>query len=167
MSKYKAPMTAKELMDQLAADPEYQQIRAKKNEKSRRLREQLELIEQRMLIRLEEAGFSGDSIESIVKKYAPLPAVVVGILLECLKECSEGRIQESLVRALGAAEHPFDGQLLTQLFAATSSEGLRFAILNTIALIRPTSIEELLETVRENDYYRQKLADLGYDLSPP
>ena len=165
MSKYKAPMTAKELMDQLATDPEYQQMRARKDEKSRRLQEKLELIEQPMLNRLEEAGFSGDSIVSIVKKYAPLPVAVVGILLECLKECSEERIQESLVRALGAAERPFDGEPLTKLFAATSNEGLKFAILNTIVLARPNSINEWLEAVRQNDYYRQKLADLGYDLT--
>ena len=167
MSKYKGPMTAEELMKRLAADPEYVKMRAAKDEKSRERAKRLAAISRPILERLTDTGFPAESIEDLVRKFAPVPEQVVEILLANVNECSDDRIQESLVRALGAAEFPFDGRQLVKCFESARDEGLRFAILNTIALVKPHSIDEWLEKARQNDYLRQKLSDLGYKWTTP
>ena len=163
MKKKRGWQSAGDFMAELEQDPEYMRMRAEKDERHRLVQAQCDQILQPILERLADAGFPANSIQQVVAKFAPLPQPAVEILLDSLKGCREVRVQESLVRALGAAEFRFDGQPLAKLFTNTSDEGLRFAIFNTIALVRPTSISEWLDAVQQNDYYRQKLTDLGYD----
>lgn len=87
---------------------------------------------------------------------------IVEILLSWLSGCHEERIQEMLVRALAAAKSSFDGRHLVTCFESTSDEGVRFAVLNTIAVARPYSIDSWMEKARQNDYLHKKLSDLGY-----
>ena len=162
MSKYKGPMTAEELMKRLSADPEYLRMRAEQDEKRRILWERLDSIERPYLKDLADAGFPADSIENVVEKYAPLPDVAVHILLNCLKDCRQLQIQDSLIRALGAAQYPFDGRLLIDLLNAMQNVQIQFAILNTIALAKPHSIDDWLEKARQDDYLRKTLTNLGY-----
>ena len=162
MSKYKDSMTAGELMKQLTSDPAYLQMRAGKDEKRRLLEKELDAINRPILDRLELAGFPANSFQELIKKFAPLPESAVSILMDVLKHCAEMRVQESLIRALGAANQPFDGRPLIECFNATQNESLRFAILNTIALTAPHSIEDWLNEAKENQYLREKLIDLGY-----
>lgn len=167
MSKYKGPMTAEEFMKQLSTDTEYLRLRAEKDEKSRIRTERLNGVSKPILMRLADVGFPADSFQSLVKQYAPLPEQVVLILLDSLTKCDEERIMESLVRAMGASESPFDGRPLINCFDSTTNEGLRFAILNTIALAKPHSIDKWLEKARQSESLRQKLSDLGYDWPQP
>lgn len=163
MSKFKGPMTAEELMAKLANDPEYQERRRRRDDKSRRRREYHAELVGPILERLRQAGFAADSIQDAVKQFAPLPQDVVDIILASLETCPDNRIRESLIRALAAAAQPFDGRLLVKCYDTTKDdEGVRFAILNTIALIKPYSIEDWLVKAGQNSYLRQKLADLGY-----
>lgn len=158
----KKRQTAAEFMAELERDPDFRRMRAAKDEKFRRLKERLDKIEAPILGRLRDAGFPAESIEDLVNKYAPLPQDAVDLLIDSLKTCQEYRIQESLVRALGAADSPFDGRPLVDCFESTSSEGVRFAILNTIALAKPHSIDDWLKKAFQNDYLRQTLANLGH-----
>jgi hypothetical protein len=162
MSKKRRRQTAEELMTELAKDPEFVRMRAAKDERSRLRKERLDAIERPILASLAEVGFAADSIEDLVKKFVPLPEAAVDMLLRCLRECHEDRIQESLVRALAATRIPFNGQALVDCFESTSDEGLRFAILNTIALARPNSIDDWIQKILQNEYRRKQLTDLGY-----
>ena len=163
MSKQRDRQTAEQFMAELERDPEYLRHRAEKDERSRIRDEKIDPILSTILLKLANVGFPTDSLQGLVKQYAPLPMTVVDMLLECLVECRDERVQESLVRALGAAKFSFKGQPLSSLFDSTSNENLRFAILNTIAIVRPISNNDWLEAIKRNDYYRQKLADLGYE----
>ena len=162
MTDKKRWKTAQELMDDLANDPEYVRRRAEKDEKFRRLRDRLTLIERPILDKLVAAGFPANSIEDATKRYAPLPEPIVSMFLEYVTTCEDERITDALVRALGAAKSSFDGRSLIDRYIATSNEGLRFAILNTIALAHPHSIDDWLQKARANPHLRQRLADLGH-----
>jgi hypothetical protein len=163
VTKKKRRQSAKEFMAELAADPEYVRMRAEKDEKSRQRKERLDGIARPILEKLRDAGFPAESIHDLVKTFAPLPEEAVDILIASLKSCLEEPIQESLARALGAAKTPFDGRPLAALFDSTSDESLRFAILNTIALARPNSIDEWIQKISQNEYRRKQLADLGHE----
>jgi hypothetical protein len=162
MSKMRKGQTAKELMDELGRDPNYLRLRAEKDEKFRLVREQLDALLAPILLALSKGGFPTASLQDLVREYAPLPYNAVVILADCLSVCTDERIQESIVRAMGATKVHFDGQPLATLFDSTRNEGLRFAILNSIALVHPVGIDEWIESIERNDYYRKKLFDLGY-----
>lgn len=162
MSKRKGGRTAGELLAELERDPEYLRRRAAKDEAFRRIQDHCDEIFRSIPAQLKVAGFPADSLEDLVREIAPMPERVVAILLRHLEDCPEERIQESLVRSLGAAKDSFDGRPLIARFDSTSNEGLRFAILNTIALVRPHSIDNWLERARQNEYLRETLANLGY-----
>jgi len=162
MTKKRTGQSAEEFIAELQRDSNFLRRRAERDEKTRLLKQRLDLIEKPILKTLEDEGFPATSIEAAVAQYAPLPSAMVRILLDALFSCTDERIQEVLVRALGAAQSPFNGQALVKLFDSTSNEGLRFCILNTIALAHPASIEKWLEVASQNEYLRQKLADLGH-----
>ena len=98
-----------------------------------------------MLELLHVQGFDAESIEDLVKKFAPLKDVVVEILLDALRNCMEDRMCESYVRALAASEQPFDGKPLVACLQRTSDESLRWAVINTVALAKPHSIDDWLD----------------------
>lgn len=163
MSKYKGPMTAAELMGKLQADPEYQQRMA---EKDRVLRKRIEAGRKAFkpcLDELHRLGFAGESLEAIVKTYSPLPERAVKVLLSFLDQFTDPRHVESVVRALGAAAHPFDGRPLARCFESTDDEALKWAIANTIALAHPHSIEEWLSGLRKSPYWDKTLQELGLE----
>ena len=149
-------------MAELAKDPEYVRRRAERDKKFADRQRYYDSKMKPVLDELCTAGFPGTSVQDVTAKYAPLPEPAVGILIDFLNNCDEEALQNTLVRALGAAAAPFDGRLLTDLYDQTWSEALRFAILNTIAMAKPHSIDEWIEAARKDDYRRQKLTDLGF-----
>lgn len=160
--KDKGWKTAKELMDELAKDPEYLRRRAEKDERRRRRDELYDQLTKPILDTLRSHGFDASSIDDLVKEHAPLSTAAVEILLDSVEKCDNDRMCESLVRALGAAEKPFDGRVLASKYDQTHDEGLRFAVLNTIAMARPHSISAWLDKIRQNPFLRKTLTDLGY-----
>jgi len=162
MTKKKKWITAEDLMAELQCNPEYLARRARKDLEMRQLASRLDVELLPILTEFKNAGFSADSLGAIVAKYSPLPDCAVSILLRFLPLCREERIQDAIVRALGAAEMPFNGQPLIECFESTTNEGLRFAILNTIALAQPHSITNWLERARQDDYLCNELSNLGY-----
>lgn len=90
-----------------------------------------------------ELGYPGDTIEGILKLNAPLDRPPVKVLLTALSTLGMlgPREQESIVRALGAAEHIYDASPLVDLFNRTRDHALKWAIVNTFALTRPRGIK--------------------------
>jgi hypothetical protein len=162
MSKER-PMTAAELMAKLQADPEYQKREAEK-ERRRQVRQKAydQLLEP-YLIELRNLGFESESLQELVRVYTPLPEEPVNTLLSSLSVLSEPRVLESVVRALGAAAHSFDGRPLARCFEATDDEALKWAIANTIALAHPHSIEEWLSELRKSPHWDKTLQELGLE----
>ena len=150
-------------MEELQRDPEFTARQASRQEKFRKLREQCDAVSQPILAKLALAGFTGSSIKDVGVRYVPLPSALVDILLEALPTCPIENLQETIVRAIGGAAEAFDGRPLRDLFEGTNSEAVRFAVLNTIAMVRPHSIDAWIrERLRSNSYYLKTLTDLGY-----
>jgi len=172
MSKYKGPMTAKELMVRLENDPEYCQRRARKDKKLKQHNEACKRLSKPMLDELREHSYVGDSINDIVNKYAPLPRDLVEMLLQWIERISgtfvedmsiEARVVQIWVRALAAAKDQFDGQILVKCFERTNSESLKWAVANTVALTKPHSIDDWLTEKLKNEYWGKTLRDLGFN----
>ena len=162
MSKQTGTVTAEELMNQLASNPEFIAMRAAKEQKRAELLQRINVTISPLLQKLADAGYAVDSISSLTSQYAPLSADIVIIVVGFLEGCNDDRIQEALVRCLAASKQPFDGTVLMKTYKATSSESLKFAILNTIALTRPININNWISELRRNDYVDKKLTDLGW-----
>jgi len=99
-----------ELRAELAAKPEFQQRMA---EKVRRRAERAVLfakIEEPLLAELREQGVVVRSVDELRRpENVPLPPEVVCVLLKWLPLVAHDRIKETIIRAVGAAREPFDG----------------------------------------------------------
>ncbi|MBX3445010.1 MAG: hypothetical protein KF774_21600 [Planctomyces sp.] len=151
-----------ELQAEIDNDPEIQRHRAEKGERWRRRMEQIQNAQQPVLKRLADVGISVEEVSDLFNKYERTPDAAVPVIFESLQTCEEDRILEMLVRALGGARVPIDGRPLIELYKKTWSEGLRFAILNTIAIVKPHSIAEWLAEARQNPHLYKTLKKLGY-----
>ncbi len=152
--------SAEDLMSELETDPVYRQRRQERDEKFRRLEEQYAELARPILDELSAKGFEADSIEHLVKKYAPLPSEAIAIILAHIEPGQDARHCERLVRAAAAAKSPFDGTRLAMCYDTTTDESLRWAIANTIALARPHSIEGWLALFPDESPLRRALKDL-------
>jgi hypothetical protein len=137
--------TAAELMAELQGDPAFRQRELEAEQERLRRERQNSLLLEPLSTKLREHGLQGASLEEIVQKSAPLPSKAIEVLLLGLSELGDARASEGVVRALGAAKEAFDGRLLVACFERTDDEGLKWAILNTIALTSPHSIDDWLE----------------------
>jgi hypothetical protein len=153
---------AEDLMAELEKDPDYLRRRAERDEKFSRLKEKYARLERPILEILASHGYQAESIDDALKRFAPLPKPVVEVFLGGLETCDDDRIRESLVRALGAAERPFDGRPLVRVYEDTPDDNLRWAIANTIALVRPHSIDEWLAQAVADPVLGKTLKTLGF-----
>ncbi len=160
-------MRADEFMENLKKDPSYQQRIAAREQRRAERRTKLDAIKKPVIEDLRIQGIEVESIDELSTRYAPLSQDIVNVLLSWLRRISNDRIRESIVRALGAAEHSFDGRSLADIYDTTYDEGLRFAILNTIALTKPHSIDSWLTKARENPKARETLTNLANKRDKP
>lgn len=112
-----------------------------------------------MIQQLNQIGCSGNSIEEIVRRHSPLPPSATAVLLAALPLLADPRDCDAVVRAIGCSGDRYDGSPLTALFDATSDESLKWAIVNTIAISKPSNIESWL--ARMGQHWRQVLQDLS------
>ncbi len=139
--------TAAELMKEMAADPVISQ-RLKEKSARREKRTQASRAALEPVLRKAQAlGFRGETIEDIVRNNAPLLPPLVAAFLSSL-DGLEPRQQETIVRALGAAERPFDAARLVDLFDRSGDHALKWAIVNTFALNKPHGTQQWLERIR-------------------
>jgi hypothetical protein len=155
-------ITAGQLMNELENDPEFLKQRAERTVRRNQRRKAMFDDERPILERLKYAGFEVESLEEIAPKFAPLPDVLVETLLDCLPLCEHDRNREWVIRSLGAAKDRFDGRPLISSYKSTYDEGVRFAVLNTIAMTKPHSIDTWLEAARSDPYLHTELKRLGY-----
>lgn len=139
--------TAAQLMAELEADPVFQAREIAANQKRQARQQESGRLTEPILCALRRQGLQGASLPEIVERFAPLLDNAVDILLAGLVGLNHPRVEEMVVRALGAAKQPFNGNALVGTYERTDDEGLRFAILNTIALVRPHSIDDWLSSI--------------------
>lgn len=154
--------SAEEFMAELENDPDYLRRRMERDVKFRHLHDKYTELARPILDKLRAVGIEAESIEALVKTYAPLSTQIVSILLEQIESNQDARHCESIVRALGAAQSPFDGHRLSACYDSTNDESLRWAIANTIALARPHSIEQWIDRASPESPLLNALTDLGY-----
>ena len=148
--------TAEDLMRELQSDPEYCARMAEKDARYRRREAKYAALEAPMFAELHGKGYPCATLQDLMLKYAPLDETITGILLRWLQKQDEPRVQEMLARALGASGVPFDASPLIRCFEATFDEGVRDAVLNTIALAKPTGTEAWLEQLAAREPGRRK-----------
>ncbi len=102
---------------------------------------------------LASRGYRAASLDELVRSHAPLSHDLAAALVESLRQVSEPSLLEGIVRALGAARETFDARPLAQLFEASDSSTLRWAIANTLAETRPAGLGDwLLRALQERRY---------------
>jgi len=167
--KKQKPITAKDLVQQLQADPESRR-RSGEREDRRALQDaQFRVVTEGLRERLAALGYPIDSLGKLAAEYAPLPETVTGVLLEALPLVRNISVEDVVVRALAAASAPFDGTPLIRLFEQTASESLRGSIANTLALGRPLGVSDwILRALRTPAYgkAREMLALAAARLAP-
>ena len=159
--KYKGHISAAELIAKLRNDADHQHREAEKDHVREERQKAHECLFEPYLTELHSHGLDGDSLEDIVRAHSPLPEYAVDVLLASLDAISEPRLLESIVRALGVSERPFDGRPLARCFDSSDDEALRWAVINTIALTRPYSIDGWLSRLRDSPYWDTALHNLG------
>lgn len=142
-------------------------LKKMKSESEERTRERFARIDKEVAIvdrRLHELGLKGKDFEEFLPRYAPLSPTVIETMLTLLPELQYERVQESIIRALLYSDGGFDGRPIVDCFNNTYDEGLRWAIINTIACARPKphSIDEWIEEKLEHPYWGETLRNLGY-----
>lgn len=152
--------TAAELLNELAKDDKYQsRMRAKELDNC--LRRKVTQSELRHIVdELNSAGYSGENLGEIVQRHSPLPAAVCEKLLRAMSEDVTDRGLESICRALAASANQFDGRALVRIFESTSDESLKWAIVNTIALTAPHSIDDWQKRIAMDPYWGSVIHDL-------
>jgi hypothetical protein len=160
--KKKTWQTAEQFMAELNSNPEFLRRKAEKDARRREREEHLQALERPILDKLKECGFDAPSIADLVEIYSPLPDVVVGVLLDSLEQCANTKTLESLIRALGAAARPFDGRPLVKCYESFNDDTLRWVIANTIALVRPHSIDAWIAEALSDPVRGVTLRNLGF-----
>ncbi len=148
--------TAEEIMRELQSDPEYCARMAERDARYRRKEARYAALEAPMFAELSQKGYPCTTLQELMLKYAPLDETVTDILLRWLQKQEEPRLQEMLARALGASGVTFDASPLIRCFEAAFDEGVRGAVLNTIALAKPTGTEEWLKQLAAREPGRRK-----------
>ena len=159
-------ITAEELLQKLENDPVYQQKMADKRQRREARQARYDADAERLTADLLAVGCA-ENLDQMVNSPKRLAAPVVGVLLDHLNKCKESANREFIVRALGGAEVPFDGTALTQCFEEDNWDygDVRWVILNTISIVRPTGIDDWLRQLIKNDYWKDQLQKLGYPMS--
>lgn len=149
--------TAKELMEELARDKDYQAKRSKAERRRRRRKEAYERAMEPTMARIRQAGYAVDNLEDLVEQHAPLDSDAITILLDALSIHDNPDVLEAIVRALAASGERFSGRPLMDLLESTDSDSLRWAIANTVFSAEPTGVENrLINAVRDKQMGRAR-----------
>lgn len=163
-------VSAADLMAELQADPEFvaQDLRREQDRLQRQTR--IDGLLRPVLEDLKAAGIVVNNFDDLVPAYAPLPPLVVEVLLDWIDRTEDEDVLESLIRALAATEDPYDGVPLAKAFDRVGSDSVRWAIGNTLARTSPTGIERWLVNAAQNQSYgtaREMLVTAVGRLVPP
>ncbi len=158
----KKRQTAEEIVSRLEVDPEYQKRMSARKVRLRRLEVEDARIWQPIKADLLAARYAVDTVDDLMHA-GRLPSDLVEILLNWLPRLEDKGTLEIMIRGMAAVNEPFDGSELVKCFERMEHEpGLQWVIANTIACSKPHSIDEWIDRLRENNYWRETLDDLGY-----
>ena len=148
MKKRNGWISAAELAARLEQDTAYQNDEAQRNQARVEREIQIRELTGPILADLRNLGVVVEEWNELVNRYAPLSVPVTRVLLSWLPRTEDVGVQEMIVRALAAASptHRFDGGPLATVFNETSSDSLRWAIANTLAVVRAEHIEGWIVT---------------------
>jgi len=141
--KTKGKKTAAELMTELEADPAFREARAQRETEHAVRVDAYRRAAEPVMQDLQAIGIPVTSVDDLLRSWVPLSNEIAHVLLGHLAVSSFEPLQESLVRALAAAQ-PFPGRILVDLFEATPSENLKWVIANTMAMARPLGTSDWL-----------------------
>ncbi|HMT72682.1 MAG TPA: hypothetical protein PKA77_01320 [Chitinophagaceae bacterium] len=140
-------MKADEFLSKFKENSEYKQML--KIKESEGIKKTLEIrnIEKPFIESLHKEGYKKISDSDDILKLDKVDSRLTDIILNWLIQLdNKHNSQETLVRALGKAEFPFDGTVLMRLFESQeSSANLKWAIANTVAVGRAMNISEWLK----------------------
>ncbi len=146
-------MTAAELLAKLNQNPEFVAREARRAREEASNVARFESLAAPILQDLRALGVSPSSLDRLAHEYAPLSTDIVKVLLKWIPRIADDYLQESIIRSLGATRARFDGKPLIEAFENSQSEGLRWAIANTIAEARPTGVVDwLIGVIQDQDY---------------
>src|SRR6266849_3823927 len=159
--------TADELMAELESNPDFVRRSAEKQQRRQARAERVAAQERTIIERLRALGFELSEVSEAAGKYAPLPDEFVAVLLDAVrqygdvKEYTYSNVLEMIIRALGAAGHPFDGRTLVECYEKNTDPTVRWVICNTISLARPTNIEDWIQKALANPQIAKTLREVG------
>jgi hypothetical protein len=154
---------ASEVLARLRSDPEYQRKMTERAEQRSERRERMANLQKPVLEDLAAIGITSQSLRDVIESHAPLSQKIIRVLLKHLELADDDTLRESIIRALTAADEPFDGSSLGMLFRKSWSENVRFVILNLIAVVRPHSVDDFVAWLKaERPVYYDELDGLGY-----
>lgn len=160
--------TADDLMAELERKPDFVQMRGEKEQRRKERAERVAAQESPILERLRALGFELSEVSEAAGKYAPLPDEFVAVLLDAVSEYAEvkeytySNVLEMIIRALGAAGHPFDGRPLTECYDKNTDPTVRWVVCNTIALVRPHHIDDWINKALANPQTAKLLREVGF-----
>lgn len=159
MTKRK-PKSAADFLAELNADPESVARRSAAQDAAVLRDAEVASTLQPLLERLRASGYGVASIDDLASRYAPLPAKVVEVVLDWLRDAPTSPALDPVVRALGASTVEFSGEPLVWQYRNATSDELRYAVANTMAQARVQGIESWLVNAlrRERGVARQPLA---------
>lgn len=160
MSKKKKWRTVGEILAEQANNAEFQCRKAERDRRREVRMEQYRDQERPILEELIFKGFDAPSVFEAARNYAPLPDEMVEILLGGIEKTSDLKLLEVLIRGLGNVARPFDGRPLVRCYESSNDCNLQFAVLSTIALARPHSIDEWIEKIRQHPIHGKTLREL-------
>lgn len=167
MSRKKESQTAAEFMAELYADPDFCRQEAERERKQQERERHFAASEQPVLQELRVSGYYADSLTDMLDKYCPLPQGIVDVLLKAVANSSDTKLLQALIRALAAADQPFDGRPLLRCYETFNDYALRWAIGNTIGAARPHSIDDWLQEALKDPVLGSTLRDVGFKAAVP
>lgn len=144
-----------------------EQRKQQRKESEYRIRE----AEAPVLEELARLGFQVNKLSDWVNSNYQVPPQVIDVLMKWLPIVAHVRIQEMIIRSLGAPERLYDGRPLAELYERIDTpEGLRWVIGNTIECALPTNITEWVVSTVQNASYggaRSRLCLALIKMVPP
>lgn len=149
-------VTAKELVERLRSDPEYQRQVEWQERKRQRLREERSRDAAPVIAELVQNGFPVTSLDELLSGSINYQNAIP-LLMKWLPKVSNSRVKESLVRCLAVEEaKPRAAQLLVDEFRKArgpSDDSLRWAIGNTLSVIADDSVfEDVVALLRNPEF---------------
>jgi len=143
------PITATELMKQLAADPEFQRKRSEKAAQLSLERARLEAEERPLVEDLRAAGWPVQSVWDLVEEATPYPEAIP-VLLSHLKKPYSDAIRDGIARALAVPDASIGWSTLRSEYEAAPNGRVKMGLAAALAAASTDEVmSELLALIND------------------